>query len=87
LEQQSYLQKVPIINNFIDKKAKNYVAPTGGGEVGSCAICMDDFKENDNKKVAELNCSKFHIFHVDCIKEWIKKNDTCPNCREKILNE
>ena len=42
--------------------------------MGQCAICMDDFNENDNKKVAELNCSKFHIFHVECIKEWVKKN-------------
>lgn len=55
--------------------------------MGSCAICMEDFNENDDKKVAELNCSKFHIFHVQCIKEWIKNNDTCPNCREKIIND
>jgi len=43
----------------------------------SCTICLD---KPDN--CIQLKCG--HIFHKKCIKKWISKNKTCPNCR-KIL--
>ena len=46
----------------------------------ACAICLDPFTENDDKLVAELKCK--HIFHVECMMEWIEKNTICPMCRE-----
>jgi len=42
-----------------------------------CAICMDDFKENDDAK--RLPCS--HHFHEDCISRWLRLHGTCPTCR------
>jgi len=42
-----------------------------------CAICMDDFKENDEAK--RLPCS--HHFHEDCISRWLRLHGTCPTCR------
>ncbi|CAF3703777.1 unnamed protein product [Adineta steineri] len=42
-----------------------------------CAICMDDFKENDEAK--RLPCS--HHFHEDCISRWLRMHGTCPTCR------
>jgi hypothetical protein len=48
---------------------------------------MVDFKEENFKEIAQLNCSSKHIFHVECLKQWVKKNDTCPNCRESILKD
>jgi len=42
-----------------------------------CAICMDDFKENDEAK--RLPCS--HHFHQDCISRWLRLHGTCPTCR------
>lgn len=42
-----------------------------------CAICMDDFKENDEAK--RLPCS--HCFHEDCILRWLRLHGTCPTCR------
>lgn len=49
-------------------------------------ICLEDFSETDGKQVAELSCSNKHIFHVDCLKDWLVKNDTCPMCREPVVN-
>jgi hypothetical protein len=46
---------------------------------------MEDFVENDGKRVAELKCS--HIFHESCLQEWIEKQDTCPMCRELIKSD
>ncbi|CAF1442008.1 unnamed protein product [Adineta ricciae] len=42
-----------------------------------CAICMDDFNENDEAK--RLPCS--HHFHEACISRWLRMHGTCPTCR------
>lgn len=46
-----------------------------------CPICLDKYEIND--KIISLNCN--HKFHNDCLKLWIKKNNTCPQCRENII--
>lgn len=45
-----------------------------------CSICLEDLK---NGKCVVLSCE--HIYHKDCIKKWLKKNETCPNCRINII--
>ena len=41
-----------------------------------CSICLDDFE--DGEQVRELRCN--HIFHVQCIDEWLRTKDVCPLC-------
>ena len=36
----------------------------------NCAVCFADFKDED--EVAVLNCHKRHIYHLACIKEWLR---------------
>jgi len=44
----------------------------------NCSVCLDNFKEE--LKGCKLPCG--HIFHEDCIKEWLSKhNNRCPVCR------
>ena len=45
-----------------------------------CSICLEKLKDD---KCVILNCE--HIYHKDCIKKWLKKNETCPNCRINII--
>lgn len=45
--------------------------------IDDCSICMK--KMNNEKKVAELECS--HKFHKKCINEWMEIKMTCPYCR------
>ena len=45
-----------------------------------CSICLENLKD-DNSVI--LNCE--HIYHKICIKEWLKKNNSCPNCRINII--
>lgn len=52
-----------------------------------CSICLEDFKLND--KYIALDCDESHIFHSGCetcsgIKEWLKRNNTCPMCRKEF---
>jgi hypothetical protein len=45
-----------------------------------CAICMTEFENTE--KIIHLPCK--HIFHTDCITEWLKHNKICPVCKKQI---
>jgi len=45
-----------------------------------CTICLCDFIHGDN--VIILPC--IHMYHAECIKEWLKNKDFCPLCKIKI---
>jgi len=42
-----------------------------------CSICMESYKLNES--VYNLPCE--HQYHKECIKTWLKSNNTCPICR------
>ncbi|KAK2993177.1 hypothetical protein RJ640_030801 [Escallonia rubra] len=43
-----------------------------------CAICSDDIKYGERCR-ALPNCS--HMYHQQCLAEWLKINEDCPLCR------
>ena len=46
-----------------------------------CSICLSEFLDNEMVcKLPECN----HIFHRDCIREWLARNQKCPFCRNDI---
>ncbi|KAG2511739.1 hypothetical protein BBI17_008232 [Phytophthora kernoviae] len=45
----------------------------------TCIICREEMTPETCKK---LPCS--HIFHVDCLKMWVQRQQTCPTCRSTI---
>ncbi|KAL3125544.1 hypothetical protein niasHT_009677 [Heterodera trifolii] len=46
-----------------------------------CTICLGEIeKETSVKLLAILDPCK-HIFHNECISEWLKNHNTCPICR------
>ena len=52
------------------------------GEDPSCSVCIDQFEEGDIIKTMPT-CQ--HVFHKDCIDEWLSQHSTCPNCRASLL--
>jgi hypothetical protein len=54
-------------------------------ETAGCAICLSQFKSQ--QFVCESNNSSCrHIFHKDCMVDWLMKNhEECPMCREVYL--
>ncbi|XP_076323294.1 RING finger protein 11-like [Tachypleus tridentatus] len=45
-----------------------------------CVICMGDFVFGD--PIRFLPC--LHIYHVDCIDDWLMRSFTCPSCMEPV---
>ena len=46
-----------------------------------CVICQEDYIENE--KILKLTCG--HIFHNNCIENWLIKEKKCPFCKEEII--
>nr|CAI9709272.1 unnamed protein product [Rangifer tarandus platyrhynchus] len=42
-----------------------------------CAVCLEDLVGGD--PIRSLPCK--HIYHVDCIDEWLTRSFSCPLCR------
>lgn len=58
----------------------------GADHRGICAICLDELKKKKKikKKINggfDLQMPCLHVFHGDCIQEWLKKSHYCPICR------
>lgn len=49
----------------------------------TCTICLVDFIEGD--KIKLLPCQ--HIYHSNCIIEWLYKNSLCPLCKRNVVNK
>ncbi|QDZ24835.1 RING-type domain-containing protein [Chloropicon primus] len=45
-----------------------------------CSVCMEAFEEGD--RIRELPCG--HMFHLECVDEWLKLHPSCPICREDV---
>lgn len=63
------------------------IAPMSRSHVDStrkCPICIDDYEIGDeicysrNKKCR-------HVFHADCMRNWLMKSNDCPLCRVDYL--
>ena len=65
------IQEIPII------KYRKYKS----NGISQCIICMEEFEKRE--KVNLLPCQ--HIFHINCIKQWLLKQKTCPFCKKEII--
>ena len=45
-----------------------------------CTICLSDFGEEED--VRRLPC--MHLFHIECVDQWLPTNKRCPICRVDI---
>jgi len=49
-------------------------------DLPTCAICFMPFEEGD--RIADLACK--HEFHVDCLKVWVQRKNSCPLCNVRL---
>jgi len=69
-----------------DLKAKVFTKDIIVNDCEKCSICLEAFEFNKSQ-VSVTPCK--HIFHFDCLKNWLETevlNPQCPNCKYSILN-
>jgi E3 ubiquitin-protein ligase RNF38/44 len=53
------------------------------GENSTCPICLNEMIIGEEARVMECK----HIFHKQCLDEWLRVNASCPTCRKSIFND
>ncbi|KAF0926550.1 hypothetical protein E2562_026038 [Oryza meyeriana var. granulata] len=46
----------------------------------NCSICQEEFEANE--ETGRLICG--HTYHVQCIKQWLSRKNTCPVCKTAV---
>lgn len=68
--------------SFIEENIKTHTFdPANAAENKNCPICLNDYEAG--QEIAETNCH--HIFHDQCLRDWLKDQSTCPMCREQFF--
>lgn len=77
-EHESNQRKDNVLININSQKYSSVKIKDKRKEI--CAICQE--KYSCNNQVYWLDCK--HIYHKDCLDEWIKYNPSCPICKKDI---
>lgn len=72
---------------YSDKVCQSFKSAEGKGldeaeDNTCCSICLSDYKGSEVVKIIP-DCG--HMFHIDCIDEWLRRHATCPICRTSPL--
>eukprot|EP01012_Entosiphon_sulcatum_P019400 TRINITY_DN24268_c0_g1_i1.p1 TRINITY_DN24268_c0_g1~~TRINITY_DN24268_c0_g1_i1.p1 ORF type:complete len:226 (-),score=36.29 TRINITY_DN24268_c0_g1_i1:9-686(-) len=49
----------------------------------SCCVCQTEF--GARARAQKMPCG--HLFHYECLLEWLEKHNTCPVCRHSLPSE
>lgn len=75
-----------LINNFSNNLEQenlnsfNYIG-FGNRDNKTCSICLENIEFIERYYV---RCG--HLFHSNCINEWLKQSNKCPNCKQATIN-
>lgn len=53
-------------------------------DTGECSICLEPYKPGEMICIAKAEACN-HVFHKECLVEWLKTKDCCPLCRVNLL--
>ncbi|KDP29738.1 hypothetical protein JCGZ_18673 [Jatropha curcas] len=71
----SVIEKFPV---FVYSEVKNIKI---GRETLECAVCLSEFEDDETLRLLP-KCN--HVFHPECIDEWLSSHVTCPVCRAEL---
>eukprot|EP00543_Licmophora_paradoxa_P015163 CAMPEP_0202477796 /NCGR_PEP_ID=MMETSP1360-20130828/94125_1 /ASSEMBLY_ACC=CAM_ASM_000848 /TAXON_ID=515479 /ORGANISM="Licmophora paradoxa, Strain CCMP2313" /LENGTH=353 /DNA_ID=CAMNT_0049105049 /DNA_START=530 /DNA_END=1591 /DNA_ORIENTATION=+ len=75
-----------INNHFASTTHGTYNETTTDDDTSNaCSICLGEYQEGD-KICWSHNQYCRHVFHRECILEWLLRHDECPCCRHNFLS-
>jgi hypothetical protein len=72
-------------NNNSNEDANNSHIIDDNVNDNTCSICLDEFKNDDDICTSKNNIHCPHVFHLECMMEWLMRHDECPLCRHDFL--
>ncbi|XP_027364406.1 RING-H2 finger protein ATL1-like [Abrus precatorius] len=76
--EEAVIRLIPVIHYTPEEGVREFGERSFSCE---CAICLNEFQEDEKLRVIP-NCS--HVFHIDCIDVWLQNNVHCPLCRRNV---
>ncbi|RDX80092.1 E3 ubiquitin-protein ligase MBR2 [Mucuna pruriens] len=61
-----------------------YCSSEPSQEEGTCAICLEEYKNMDDVGTLKT-CG--HDYHVGCVRKWLSMKKVCPICKASVLPE
>ncbi len=57
-----------------------------GLDQAECIICMEGYVDAEGNvlEASPLMCHFTHVYHLECIKAWMVRNNSCPQCKEAV---
>ncbi|KAL1914482.1 uncharacterized protein VTP21DRAFT_8865 [Calcarisporiella thermophila] len=80
LMEQAHGRPPPAPQHVIDNLPEVDITAAQVAKGVECPVCQEVYTEGE--KVLKLPCE--HVYHGECIREWLKINNTCPICRYVI---
>ena len=79
------MKALPMAGNVMKRiKSKKFSSVKTRTTDDACAICLENFKNTD--KVSELDCDDKHVFHSNCLHNWLQTKAICPLCKKPVTN-
>lgn len=74
--EENTVHMVPPSESAVNKSLKSMVMM----EEMNCTVCLEEMKVGSEEKA--MPCS--HVFHEDCIRQWLRRSHYCPICRFEV---
>lgn len=77
ISRKIHITSISWMLNKVDTSLKR-----SGNVIDKCSICLEDYDHEGKENIVFMPCS--HIYHKDCIIEWLLKSRYCPLCRYSL---
>lgn len=82
--QHIQLSPIMLFEQTRDNRQEPLQEYTVEGDLGACAICLEDMKVGEKINILPCSNTVHHKFHSACLAPWIQQHNSCPTCRQNI---
>ncbi|CAD2220807.1 Ring finger domain/Zinc finger, C3HC4 type (RING finger)/RING-H2 zinc finger domain containing protein, putative [Angomonas deanei] len=68
-----------------EAKIPEYLKGANPPQEGTCAVCLSEWTTADTSETCCQLSPCRHVFHKDCIKQWLLANKQCPLCKQEVV--